>query len=91
MKADRFIIVYCDGDLLNVQFGWDEDCLGAVCAYVDSVALFSTRKLARQAIRISARYAALCAAQGRAVNGDFIEGIKHVKIIPCAASPLAGQ
>lgn len=88
MKASHFIVVYKDNDTLDLPFGWDDNCLGALCCYSDAVALFTSRKLAQQAIRISARYAALRAAQGKPVDTDFLDGIANVKIVPCLPAPL---
>lgn len=89
MKASHFIVAY-QSDLggMTVPYGWDDDCLGAICSYSDSIALFTSRKLAQQAIRISARFAALRSAQGKPANTDFIADIKNVRIIPCSSEPL---
>lgn len=86
MAADGFIIVYDDEQGLTIPFGWDSDCDGAVECNSGVVALFKTRGEARQAIRISSRYAALCEAQGKITNADFSgAALKNVKILPLKA------
>lgn len=81
-----FIVVYDDGQGLCVPFGWDEDCDGALCAIgsKDNVASFETRAEARSAINVSAKYAALCKAQDKPVNDDFIgEARRNIRIVRC--------
>lgn len=82
-EAKQFIVVYDSGDGACWPMGWDRDCKGALCALLDHVAIFGSRAAARTAIKISTAYAKLCVAQGQIGNGDFIEGIKNVRIVPC--------
>lgn len=82
--ARLFIVVWDDQQGVCAPLGWDEDCEGAICCDGDSVAIFASRKAARKAIDISAKFAALCKAQGRPANDDFIgEGKRNLRVIPC--------
>lgn len=88
IKPSAFIVLY-DGELLRYPYMWDSDCLGALRVLSGGpVALFATRKRAQQAIRISARYAALCQAQGKPVNTDFTTGLQNVRVVPCSPQPI---
>lgn len=88
-KPSAFIVLYDDEQGYTNPYSWDPDCLGALSGMSDDpVALFQTRKQAQQAIRISARYAALCQAQRKPVNEDFTSGLKNVKIAPANFAPL---
>ncbi len=79
-----FIVIYDDGDGLNIPYTWDGDCEGSlVCRMSDQpAAVFPDRNSARRAINISAKYAALCKAQGRPDNEDFTTHRECVKIVP---------
>lgn len=88
-KPSAFVVLYDDHDLLRYPYCWDPDCLGSLYGLSEgTVALFETRKQAQQAIRISARYAALCQAQGKPVNEDFTTGLKNICVVPCSTQPL---
>lgn len=80
-----FIVVYDDNDCLCLPMGWDDDCAGALCSPTgDRVALFASREAARKAIDISAKFAALCRAQGKPANDDFIgTARKNVRVLAC--------
>lgn len=84
-----FIVVYNDDDCLCLPMGWDKDCDGALSTIVGGgpVVLFSDRAAARKAIDVSAKYAALCKAQGKPASEHFLgECRKHVRIVPCVAA-----
>ena len=81
-----YIIEYADGDCVHLPMGWDDDCDGAVCVASDAadIAMFSDRAAARRAIDISAKFAALCKAQGKPANDDFLPASrKHLRIRRC--------
>ena len=81
-----FIIVWDDEQGLVVPMGFNRDCAGAVCAIgnKDKVALFTDRQAARRAIDISAKFAALCKAQGKPANDDFLgECRKNLRVVEC--------
>ncbi len=81
-----YIVVFNDEQGALWPMGWDEDCKGALCG-TDMTrrppVLFNDRASARRAIRVSAAFAKLCAAQGLPVNEDFRDAIKCVKIVKC--------
>ena len=81
-----YIIEYNDGDSLCIPMTWDDECAGAVCSGASSspVAIFPDRAAARRAIDISAKFAALCKAQGKPANDDFFPPCrKNVRIRAC--------
>lgn len=83
-----FIVVYDDRNGLCVPQVWDTDCEGAICtgrsAGTDTVALFDSRKAARAAIDISAKFAELCKSQGKPHNEDYLKPYrKNLHIQPC--------
>lgn len=80
-----YIVVFNDGDSLLIPMGWDSDCDGALCCIsAGPVVVFSDRAQARHAIDVSAKFAALCKAQGKPANDDFLGKFrKFVKIVPC--------
>lgn len=83
-----FIIIYQLDECTMFPMAWDSDCKGAVCCMGDgdAVALFPTRADARVALKISQKFAALCKAQGRLVNTDFLPlDRSRVRIVPCVA------
>jgi hypothetical protein len=86
-----FIVVYNDDDCLCLPMQWDSDCKGALCVCgTGDIVVFSDRKAARRAIDISSKFAALCKAQGKPANEDFLGDCrKHVRIMPCVASTEA--
>jgi hypothetical protein len=67
------IVVFDDEQGICAPFGWDEDCEGAICCSSKPV-VFANRRLARQAITVSRRWAALRKAQGQTSNADFEPG-----------------
>lgn len=84
-----YIVIYDDGDMLYFPQSWDKDCHGAIC-YGNSgeaVAVFESRKDARKAIDISAKFAALEKAQGKPANDDFLgESRKNFRVVPLQPS-----
>jgi hypothetical protein len=81
LSVKFYIVVFDDGGGLCVPYGFDADCEGALCASYGDVALFTDRKQAQQAIRISTKYAELCKAQGLPGNTGFLgDSRKCVKI-----------
>lgn len=88
MKHAGFIVIYDDGMGVSSAYGADKDCPGAI-EYGEPVALFTDRKQAAKAIRISVANARLREAQGLLVNTDFTDGRKHVRIVPLAKWGIA--
>ncbi len=84
--AKNFIVVWDDEQGVCVPMGFDDACAGAIAsAYSGAkVALFPSRKAARKAIDISAKFAALLRTQGKPENTDFTEGRKNLRIKECA-------
>lgn len=85
-----YMVVFDDEQGLILPMTMDADCRGALCAWGrgDTVALFRDRKEARTAINISAKFAALCKAQGTPANDDFLPPCrKFLRIVPCSANP----
>lgn len=84
MTTERpFIVVWDDEMGLCVPMGSDADCEGAICGMTDrGVAMFASRADARHAIRISTAWAKLQQAIGQPYNADFIEGRRHLRIVP---------
>lgn len=79
-----FIVLWDDEMGVCCPMGWDEDCDGALCCITESVALFDSRKAARKAIDISAKFAQLRRSQGKPVNLDFIgDARKKLRVVPC--------
>ena len=77
------IVVWADDMGLCIPMGWDDDCEGAICGFQKDVALFSDRREARRAIDISTKFAALCKAQGKPANEDFLgECRRNVRVVP---------
>lgn len=61
---------------------WNDECEGAIC--VDNnkhPVVFANPAEARAAVKISQRFEQLRKAQGKQYRSDFIEDIKHVKVI----------
>ena len=80
-----FIVVYDDDDCLCIPQTWDKNCAGALCSgtHEDAIAAFTSRSAARKAIGISAKFAALCKAQGKPPNVDFLgKRRRHLHIVP---------
>lgn len=83
-KPKAFIIVYDSDESFCVPCSEDSDCPGAVCTMDNGpIRLFSSRKEAARAIRITRAFALLTKAQGLPYNEDFVEGLKFVRILPC--------
>ncbi len=82
-KGQLFIVAYDNGYGYVCPMGWDDACEGALSGLA-GVAVFDSRADARKAIRISTAFARLCAEQGKPVNTDFTEGLKHIYIWPLA-------
>lgn len=59
--------------------GWDDECEGALCYSLDSLAVFQTRRAAMAAIRISQLNTRLRTAQGLVANTDWPGGPDGVK------------
>lgn len=81
-RAAGFIVVFDDQMGLCSPMGPDSECEGAICCHSGRVTLFPTQREARKAIRISAAFARLCAAQGKPANEDFTTARKHLRILP---------
>jgi hypothetical protein len=88
MRSTKCIVVFDNQDLC-VPLGWDDECEGAL-EYSDPVVVFPNRKAARRAISVSKKYAALCKAQGKPANSDFLpecaDCIKIVRVVEEGAS-----
>ena len=85
MNDRKYIVVFDDQNGLLIPMQFDPDCIGALTGFRrGDVALFDSRADARKAIRISAALAKLFRAQGKPANDDFLEDIKHVRIVGCA-------
>lgn len=85
-KSNSLFMVFFDDDQgLCTPMTRDKDCDGALCCIAkgETVALFSSRKDARTAIDISAKWAALRRAQGKTENTDFIEGKPCLRVVAC--------
>lgn len=84
--SKSLIVVWDDQMGVCAPMGWDEDCEGALCCASDEVAVFSSRKEARKAITISARFAALRVSQGKPANTDFLgDGRRNLRFMTCQA------
>ena len=85
-RVRLFLVVWDDEQGLCVPMAWDTDCEGAICAggSTDKLALFRSRKAARKAIDVSAKFAALLRAQGKPANDDFLGGRSNLRICECA-------
>jgi len=89
-----YMVIFDDENGLTLPMTTDADCRGALCAWSpgDAVALFQDRRAARTAIDISAKFAALCKAQGTPANDDFLPPCrKFLRIVPCSANLKDGQ
>lgn len=72
--------------------GWDEDCEGSLCCINKTIAIFDSRKAARKAINISAKYSHLCLAQGKPVNLDFVgKARKNLRIVECVPNACVSE
>jgi hypothetical protein len=80
-----FMVIYDDDQGLTAPMGKDRECEGALCGICrgDKIALFTSRKAARTAIEISAKFAALKRAQGKPENTDFLEGKAFLRVVEC--------
>lgn len=86
-SSRNFIVLWDDNMGVCCPMGWDSDCAGAICCIDKSVAIFPSRKAARKAINISAKYALLCQAQGKPANLDFLgQCRKNLRIVECVPS-----
>lgn len=88
LRAQRlvgpFIVIWDDNMGVCCPMGWDDDCEGALCCITDTVATFDSRKAARKAIDISAKFAHLRRAQGKPVNLDFIgDARNNLRVVAC--------
>lgn len=88
--ARIFLVVFDDEQGLCVPMAHDAECEGAISAGSkdDTLALFTSRKDARKAITVSAKFAALQQAQGKPANSDFLEARKWLRIRECAFQTL---
>ena len=81
-RGSACIVVWDDEMGMCVPMGWDADCAGAICACNRHVAVFASRAEARRAIDISSKFAALCRAQGRPANDDFMgDARKNLRVV----------
>lgn len=78
-----FVVIYDDENGTTCPMQWDADCEGALVCWWGSgkLATFASRKDARAAINVSAKFAALRKAQGKPENTDFTEFRKNVKVV----------
>lgn len=87
MKPPRiFMVIWDDDQGLRCPMTWEPNCEGALCGFSfgGKVALFPSRKKAREAIRISVKFAELRQAQGKTPNSDFVKGLLHLlHIVEC--------
>lgn len=84
-KIVGYMIHYCDHDGLDVVYTFDTNVPGGVCGRSehDPVALFTDRKAAQRAIRISELAARLAAERGEIANADFLDQCrKNIRIVP---------
>jgi hypothetical protein len=83
-NGSGFIVVWEDPKTeFGIPMSWDDSCEGAICASQEEVAVFSSRAAARRAIDISTKFAALCKAQGKPANEDFIGEVRHqLRVLP---------
>lgn len=77
-----FIVIYDDQMGMCFPYGWDDACEGAIATSSEGVALFETRKQARDAINISTCFASLEKSQGKPFNDDFLDSRKLIRIVP---------
>ena len=75
------MVIYDDEQGVCAPMGWDTDCDGALCCAGNPV-VFPNRAAARKAINVSRAFAILERAQGLPYNGEFIEEIRNVTIVP---------
>ena len=83
----RFIVCFDDemGACWPMQL--DTDCAGALCALGrGKIAIFRNKADARKAIKISTAYARLRSAQGLGANADFLDQLRHVKVVECESA-----
>lgn len=78
-----FVVIYDDENGITCPMQWDDECEGALSCWWGSgkLATFASRKDARSAINVSAKFAALRKAQGKPENTDFTEFRKNVKVV----------
>jgi len=77
------IVVWDDQQGVCCPMTFDDECEGAICCGSGPVALFSDRKQALRAIRISKAFAKLCETQGKPANADFLgDAAKCIQIRP---------
>ncbi len=80
----HYVVLWDDEQGVCCPMGWDEDCEGSLCCINKTIAIFDSRKAARKAINISAKYSHLCLAQGKPVNLDFVgKARKNLRIVEC--------
>lgn len=81
----RWYIVVWDGEGVNDALVWDTDFEGILCSGGpgDRVALFATRKEARQCIDATITHAEWCIAQGTPMFSDFWQGTSSFSIRIC--------
>ena len=77
-----FIVIFDDQMGMCFPYGWDDACEGAIATSSEGVALFETRKLARDAINISTCFARLAKSQGKVFNEEFIDSRTLIRIVP---------
>ena len=78
-----FVVLYDDDNGISCPMTWGDDCEGAIRGIwaKEKIATFASRKAARKAIEISAKFAALEKAQGKPENTDFTEFRRHLKVV----------
>lgn len=80
----HYVVLWDDEQGVCCPMGWGDDCDGSLCCINKTIAIFDSRKAARKAINISAKFAQLRLAQGLAVNLDFVgTARKNLRIVEC--------
>ena len=80
----HYVVLWDDEQGVYCPMGWDDDCEGGLCCIQKTIATFDSRKAARKAINISAKFAQLRLAQDLPVNLDFIGAArKNLRIVEC--------
>lgn len=83
-KPEFFMVIF-DPDEMSVPMAWNGDCEGALCCLGgndNTVALFTSRKAARAAIDVSAKWNALLKAQSKPYNDDFSTWRHKLSVVP---------
>lgn len=83
-RVRHYVVLWDDKQGVCCPMGWDDGCAGSLCCINKTIAIFDSRKAARNAIDISTKYALLCRAQGGLVNLDFLGDFKkNLRVVEC--------